>query len=158
MQGEIIHHNRDVAVRAIQRGRFPVHRYARGMQSSDQPLRSRFFIPGRAIDLARAIQTFEAPHLQPAIERARIHVIVFDRISGLGNPNTLETLNRVQEILLHSDRKRRADTVRIDKMRVEPFWFQEYLVPIAIPEPVDLVLDRRAISRPFRVDRPRVER
>jgi hypothetical protein len=43
-------------------------------------------------------------------------------------------------------------------MRIEAFGLEEYLVPGAVGETVNLVLDRRAIARALCTDGPAVER
>ena len=48
---------------------------------------------------------------------------------------------------LHVLRQRGGDAVGIDRRVVEPFRLQEDLVPVAVAEPDDLVLDRGAVAR-----------
>ena len=80
-------------------------------------------------------------------------MIVLDGISGHDHIHAFQTRHGAQHGKLHIDGKRRADTVRIDQVGVEPFGFEENLVAITIREAMDLVLDRRTIARPLRVDR-----
>ena len=54
--------------------------------------------------------------------------------------------------------QRGRDAVRIDRGVVEPLRLEENLVPVALAEAHDLVLDRRAIARPAARDLPGIHR
>ena len=59
---------------------------------------------------------------------------------------------------LHVARQRGRDAVRVDRVVVQPLGLEEDLVPLALGEAHDLVLDRRAVARPDAGDLPRVHR
>ena len=80
-------------------------------------------------------------------------MVVFDRIARFDHPDLLQPVDRAQKVFLHVDRQRGADPVGIDQRRIQPLGLEKDLVPIAIAEAVDLVLDRWAIARTLRADR-----
>ena len=59
---------------------------------------------------------------------------------------------------LHLLRQRGRDAVRIDRRIVEPLGLEKDLVPVALAEAHDLVLDRRAIARSAALDLPGIHR
>ena len=59
----------------------------------------------------------------------------------------------VRIICLHVDRQRGRNPIGIDEMRSEALRFEEDLMPVAVAEAMDLVLDRRAIARSPAFDR-----
>ena len=79
-------------------------------------------------------------------------MVVFDRIARPDHPHPLQTRDRRQDRQLDLFRQRGRDAVGIDGAVVEPFRLQEDLMPVAIAEPDDLVLDRRAIARAAALD------
>jgi hypothetical protein len=117
-----------------------------------------FLISGGAVDLPGAPQARHRADLQRPVERARVDMIIFDRISGNDHRNPLEALHRAQHFELHIGGKRSRDAVRIDEEVVEPLRFEKYLMPVAVGKAVDLVLDRRAIARARCADRAREQR
>ncbi len=80
-------------------------------------------------------------------------MIILDCIAGYFHFDPLESGHRAQHRQLHIGRKRSADPVGIDQMRRQAFRFEENLVPVAIAETVDLVLDRWAVAWANCIDR-----
>src|SRR5450756_926903 len=85
-------------------------------------------------------------------------MVIFDRIAGSDHADALEARYRGQESQLNLFRQRRRDAVGVNRGVVETFRLQEDLVPVAIAEPDDLVLDRRAIAWSGALDLPRIHR
>ena len=120
--------------------------------AANQSLRSSFLVPGRTVDLPRAVEPGQRLDLQSSIERARIDVIVFDRIARDRDLDRLEPFHRPQHPELDIGGERCAHPVRIDQVGAQTFRLEEHLVPVAVAEAVDLVLDRRTIARPWPLD------
>ena len=68
--------------------------------------------------------------------------------AGTKQHRVLETWKRMHEVRLHIPRQAHREAVDIDLRRVEPFGFEENLMPFLVREPDDLVLERRAVARP----------
>ena len=110
-------------------------------------------ITRRAVDLARTVKPGEGAQFKRRPQSARVEMIVFDRIASDCHFDLLKPGHRPQHRQLDVGRQRRADPVGIDQMAVEPFGFEENLVPVTIGKAVNLVLDRRTIARARRPDR-----
>ena len=118
------------------------------VEPRDQPLRRGLFIARGAVDLSGQEQARQPLRLQGRIELARIDVIIFDGVARPDHPHALQARDGLQDGELDFLRQRGRDAVRIDRGIVEPFRLQEDLVPVAVAEADDLVLDRGAIARP----------
>ena len=79
-------------------------------------------------------------------------MVVFDGIARPDHPGPFQPRNGREQRELHVLRQRGRDAVRIDRVVVEPFRLEEDLVPVALAEAHDLVLDRRAIARAAALD------
>src|SRR3546814_9242085 len=75
--------------------------------------------------------------------------------SDLDHLDRLEPFHRAQHRELNVGGERSRNPIRIDEEAVEPLGFEKHLMPVAVGEAVDLVLDRRAVTRPRRPDRAR---
>ena len=130
---------------------------ARRVDARNDPLRRRFFIAGRAVDLSGQEQTAEPARLQRRIEPARVDVIIFDRIAGSQNARMLEARNRRHERALRLLGQRGRNPVRIDGRIVDALRLEKNLMAVAIGEADHLVLDRRTIARAAPGDRARID-
>jgi hypothetical protein len=133
-------------------------RMTRRVHAREQPLRGRFLVAGRAVDLSGEEQSADRLGLERRVQRARIEVVVLDRVAGTQDVRVLATGQRAHERDLHVERQRRRHAVRIDLVRREPLGLEEHLVRVAMREAHDLVLDRRAVARPDAFDDARVQR
>ena len=79
-------------------------------------------------------------------------MVVFDRIARPHDARALQAGNRCDQSELHVLRQRGRDPVRIDGGVVEAFRLEKDLMPVALAEAHDLVLDRGAIARPAALD------
>src|ERR1700728_1514368 len=86
------------------------------------------------------------------MQLARIDMVVFDRISGPDDTRILKARNRGDHGALDVFRQRCRDAVRIDGGIVEALRLQKNLMPVALAEANDLVLDRRTIARAATLD------
>src|SRR5680860_1293571 len=103
---------------------------------------------GAAIDLAGEEQASDRLGLQAGFQTARIEVIVFDRVTGARNMRLLEAGNRAHQLILRLERQAGGDTVGIYLARGQAFRLDKDLMRSFVREPHDLVLDRRAVTRP----------
>jgi hypothetical protein len=83
-----------------------------------------------------------------------MHEVVLDRVARAHQLRALEAGDRAHERFLRVGRQARRDPVRVHLLGVEPVRLQDHLVAIAIGEPLDLVLDGRAVAHAGRVDHP----
>ena len=90
------------------------------------------------------------------MERARIDVIVLDRIARLQDNGILKPFDRMQERFLHILGQGCGDAVRIDGRNIlvlrQALRLEEDLVAVTLAEPDDLVLDRRTVARTDALD------
>ena len=129
-------------------------RSKRRVGAGEQPLRRRFLVARRAIDLSSQEQSGHGFELEARAKFARIDVIIFDRITWPDDGYVLEPGQRAQKLLLHLRRERRGEPVGIDSRVVKPFRLKENLVAVAVGEADDFILDGRAIARPPALDAP----
>ena len=85
-------------------------------------------------------------------------MIVLDRIARPEHHGVLEAGDRAQQLFLHVARQRGRDAVGIDGVVVQALGLEEDLVPLAVGEPDDLVLDRGAVAHALRGDLAGVHR
>ena len=95
---------------------------------------------------------------QRGTQGARVDVIVLDGIARDHHLDAPEPVHVPQHAQLDVCRQRGRDAIRINEIRVEPLRLEEDLVPLSVPEPMDLVFNRGAIAWPGRPDRSREER
>src|SRR5690606_37661012 len=100
-------------------------------------------------------QALDELRLERRLQISRIEVIVFDCVSGPGNVRVLETFDGAHERPLHIERQTRRDPVRINLVRAQPFGFDKNLMRALVRESMNLVFDRRAITRSDAFDRTR---
>ena len=85
---------------------------------------------------------------------ARIDVVIFDGIAGPDHPRVLQPRNRRHQRKLDRLGQRGGDAVGVNGGVVEPLRLKEDLVPVALAEAHDLVLDRGAVARASARDLP----
>ena len=117
------------------------------VQTRHQTLCGRLFIACCAIDLPRKEQTLRPLDLKAQGQRSGIKEIILDRISGLQDPNLLQSLNGPDIGFLHINRQGRRNPVRIDRIVIQPFRFQKDLMRFLFGKTHHLVFNRRAIAR-----------
>ena len=113
----------------------------RRIHSRDQALRAGFFISGRAIDLSGEIKPRQGANLKGRGQGTWIDIIIFDGIGVLADYDIFEPRNRPDERILHRFGQRRGNPVRIDRVILQSFGFEENLVAVTIGKPVDLVFN-----------------
>ena len=158
LQGQIIDHHGNVAVRTIQPGCLPAERRRGRLKPGNQTLRRRLFVTGRSVDLPGTVEPGDGPNLQVGRQCAGINMVVLHRIARLHDHRTPAARHGPHHFFLHIDRQRGADTVGVDEMRIQPLGLEEHLMPLAITETMDLVFDRRAVARPCSGNRAREQR
>ena len=86
------------------------------------------------------------------MQRARIEIIVFDRITGAHDLCVLAALHRAHERELNVEWQRCRDAVRIDLLRRQSFGLEKDLMTVALRETNDFVFDRWTIARADALD------
>ncbi|MGC0321911.1 hypothetical protein ABIG06_002540 [Bradyrhizobium sp. USDA 326] len=155
---EVVDHDAKIAVRPIEhRQRSPTGGHCR-IQPGHDALPCGFFVSGGAVDLPGQEQPAQALGLEGRIELTRIHVVVFDRVARPHHLHPLQAWDAGEDRKLDLLRQRGRDAIGIDRRIVEPFRLQKDLMTVAVAEADDLVLDRRAITRPGALDLAGVHR
>src|SRR3954468_18635510 len=124
----------------------------RSVDAREQPLGCRFLIACRAIDLSGEEQARYGLRFQRRAQAARIEVVILDRVPGAHQVRLLKPTNRADELHLNIEWQAGRDSVGIDLRRAQPLRLKEDLVRSLAAEAVNLVLDGRAITRPYPLD------
>ena len=122
------------------------------LMPGEDALRGGFLVARRAVDLPGEEEAADRLGFERRLERARIEIVVLDRVAGPQDVRVLAALDRAHERELHVERQRRRDAVRVDLVRREAFGFEEDLVARPLGEAHDLVLDRRTVARTDALD------
>ncbi len=115
-------------------------------------MRGGFLVTRGAVDLAGEVEAGEGLDLQRQREGARVHVVVLDRVAGLGDDGLFEALDGADVVLLHLGGERGGDAVRVDGRVVEALGLEEDLMALLVGEADDLVLDGGAVARAHALD------
>ena len=114
---------------------------------ASRPLRRSLFISGCAIDLSGKKQSLDRLGLKRTFQRARIEIVVFDRIAGPGDVRVFQPLDGSHQLNLHVERQAGGDSVRIHLVGIEALRLQENLVRFLCRKAHHLIFDGRAITR-----------
>ena len=137
-----------VTCAAVEPGFLEIQGDCRGIEASNKTLGSCLFVASSAIDLSRQEQTCYFAMLQSGLQAPWIGILILYGISGLHNFRAFKAGDALNQADLYVGRKRGRNSVGIDKGCIKALWLEEYLMAVTIAKAMDLVLDRRAISRP----------
>ena len=154
MQCQIVDHHRHIAVGPVYGWWIAPQYRGRSVHPGNQALRTGFLVSGGAVDLPGAVQPGDRAQLQAGPQGARIDMVVLHRITWHDHINRAKPIHGAEHCQLDISRKRRADSVGIDQMAVEPLWLKKHLMPVTIGKTVDLVFDRGAIAWTDGTNRP----
>ena len=155
---EIVDEHADVRLRTAEDERPAAQHALRGVDARDDPLRRRFLVAARPVDLAGEIQVFDALGFQRRLQLRRRAIVVFDRVPRPDDLRAFQARHRLHEGKLHVERQTRRNPVHVILARVPALRFEEELVARLVGEFDHLVLDRRAIPRPDALDPPGIHR
>ena len=147
LEDEVVDQHPEIGVRSLERQRRHVKRVRGCVGACEQPLRRSLLVSGRAVDLASVKQAGKGTMRKPMVEKPRIGIFILDRVAGDANLDPLKALDRPQQRDLDIGWERGRQAVRVNRRIVETFGFEKDLMPVAVAEAVDLVLDRGAIAR-----------
>ena len=153
LEDQVVDHHANVAFGAIEDDGRECASGRRGVCTCGDTLRRSLFITRRAVNLTGKEQSAKILMLKRCREPAWVAVAILDRIAGFDDLGALKALDRAQERQLRLPRERRRNAVGIDDSVVETLGFEEDLMPVAIAETNNLVLDRRTVTRPPTRDR-----
>src|SRR5262249_34527165 len=100
---------------------------------------------GSAVDLACEKQPRNGLGFERALQRARVEVVVLDRIARPRDMCALQTSNRAYQCVLHVKWQARRNSVRIKLVHRQAFRLHEDLVRVLAGEARHLILDRGTI-------------
>ena len=146
-RNQVIDHDAEIALGPIEYDRRRATCPRRRIQAGNEALRSGFLITCGAVDLAGQEQARQPLCLERGVKFARIDVVVLNGVPRPHDAGPFQSGDRSHHGKLHVFRQGRRYAVRVDGGVVEPFRLEEDLVPFAVAETDDLVLNRRAISR-----------
>src|SRR5262245_20000525 len=112
-----------------------------------QPLRGRFLIPGRPIDLPSQKKSFYVLRLKAPRQCRRLDEVVLNGVAGTKQHCVLEPRQSMNEFSLYTQRKTRREPVNVDLPRVDSFRLQENLMSLLVWEPNDFVLEGGTVTR-----------
>src|SRR5690606_19539518 len=153
-----IDENADVGLGTIEDERLLIAERENGVDSREKPLRRRLLVAARPADLACEVEPFDEPRLERDVDLRRREEVILDRVAVLEDARLAKRRDRREDLVLHVPWKARRDAVQVDPRGVETFRLEEDLMALLLGEAHDLVLDRRAVTRPDALDRPGVHR
>ena len=145
---QVVNQHAQVGLVATRRPRRLAAHLQRGVQASVQTLGGRFFVAGRAIDLAGEKQPVNLLGFKAALELARVEIVVLDGVARAQDVRVFQTLHGAHQVVLDVKRQAGGDAVRVVLVGGQSLGFQKYLVAGFVGKAVDLVFNAWAIARP----------
>ncbi|MNN13198.1 hypothetical protein D3C81_1262220 [compost metagenome] len=121
-------------------------------------MRTGFFVTGGAVDLSGEEQTTNDFGFQAVLEITRIEVVVLDGVTRAHDVRVFHAADRADDLQLYVERQGCGYPVRVQLVGVQAFRLDEHLVAFLVGKAMDLVFDRRAVTRANAFDNPRVHR
>jgi len=144
---EIIHHHADVPVRALQLDALLPPDVAHRVDARQEALGRGLLVPGGAVDLSCAEQPRHPKVAQVAPQRPRVDEVILDGIARAHHVAVCQARHGMQHLELHIRRHAVRDPLDIHLVRVPPLLLEKRQMGLAVWEPDELGLDRRAIPR-----------
>ena len=144
---EIVDERTDVAVRTAQDQRLLAADLERGVHARDESLHGGFLVAGRAVELARAVQTGDLFALERGAQLRGIDAVVLDGIGAALHLGVFQSRNGADNIDLHVLRQRGRQTLNVQLLRMQTHRLNEELVAFLIRKRDDLRLNRGAVAR-----------
>ena len=129
-----------------------------GIYARHQSLRGRLLIARSAVDLPCEIKPLYDFRLECGLELQGVEIVILDGISRTEYLDIGESLYGAEGLHLHIERQRRGETLKIILICIPPLRLDEELMGVAAGEGMELVLDRRTVTRPDSLDAARKER
>ncbi len=155
---QVVHQDTDHRLVPAQLQRLGIKRGLGRVDSCEDPLPGRLLVPRRPVHLASQEQPPDCPALEARGELRRGEVVVLDGVPRLRHLHLLQARDRPEQLELDLGRQAGRDAVHVQLVRLQALRLQEHLMPLRLGELHDLVLDRRAVPRSPRADRPAVQR
>ncbi|EXI71365.1 MAG: hypothetical protein AW07_03697 [Candidatus Accumulibacter sp. SK-11] len=155
---QVVCQHTEVGLITARRPRLPLLHLQRRVGAGQQALRSSLLVAGGAVDLAGEKQTADGTGLERSTQAPRVEVVVFDRVSRAQDVAALETMDRTNDRQLHVERQAGRNAVRVDLVGLQTLRLEKDVMAVLGRETMDLVLDRRAVTRPDALDDPGVHR
>ncbi len=145
--GEVINQNSDIGITTSEDEIRLAAEAASGVDPGNQSLGRRLFVAGGAVNLAGKVKTTHAMRLERRAQRSRLNEVVFDGIPRSQHDGIFQARQRGHELLLNCSRKAHGKTVDVNLIGLYPFGLEENLVPLAMREAHDLILEGGAVTR-----------
>mmetsp|Transcript_1089 Transcript_1089/g.2042 ORF Transcript_1089/g.2042 Transcript_1089/m.2042 type:complete len:247 (+) Transcript_1089:657-1397(+) len=118
------------------------------VRTSNDALGSGLFIPRSPADLSGEVQAWELLDLERVFQRPRVHEVVLDVVPGAHDLHAREPLDAAQDLQLDLRREGPGQAVGVHDVGVKALRLQPDRVLLPMREPLDLLVQRRAIPRP----------
>ena len=117
-----------------------------------------FFVAGCAVDLPSEEQTTNHLGFQAVFQVAWVEVVVLDGIARANDVGVFHPANTAHDLQLHVEWQRCGNAVRIQLMGGQAFRLNEHLMAVFVGKTMNLVFDRRAVTRADTFDHARIHR
>ena len=155
---EVVDEDADVRLVAGKHHLFPSFQPQRGVEPRHEPLRRRLLVAAAPVELTRKVQPGEEFAFQRGVKGGGVNAVVLYRVGVFRESAPREPGDGAVHRLLHVMRQRTAHALDVHLVAPEPFGFDEYLMPLLVPEPHDLVLYGGAVAGTYAAYAPVVER
>ena len=124
----------------------------RRVDAGHQPESGRLLVSRRSVDLSREEQPANPLGLKRRRQLRRVDEVVLDRVTRTDHLGVFEPVDGPHHLELDLGGKRCREAVDVEERGVEPLGLEEELVSLPAGESDDLVLERRAVTRPSAFD------
>ena len=138
---KVVNHYADVRVGAGQLQRGSLLHAERGVGPGHKPLGRGFLVTGGAVYLPREVEVAERAGFERGEELGRVRVVVLDGVARSEHTALFKSIDGPEHPKLGVNRQAGRDTVRIALDRIRALGLDEDVVPVALRELHNLVLD-----------------
>ena len=155
---QVIDQDTQVGLAAVEHQRGTICQSQRGVGAGQQPLSGRLLVAGGSIELAGKIESLDSTGLQRRVELRGSGEVVLDRVAVPHDLGFLETSYPVNQLVLHIPWQAGRNAVAVDLMSPPTLGLKEDLMSVLLGKPHHLVLNRRTVPGPGRIDLAAVHR
>src|SRR5215471_8101605 len=130
----------------------------RCVDAGDKALKRCLLVPRGAVQLPSEEEAAHLARLQRLCELRRRREVVLNGIPVANDLHLLQPWNRAQQLELNVRRQAGRQSRRVHDVGIDSVRLEKNLMAISVGKTNDLVLERRAVSRPAADDAPLVER
>ena len=155
---QVIDQNTQVGLAAVKHQRGTICQSQCSVGPSQQPLPGRLLITGGSVELAGKVESLDSTGLQRRIELCGDGEVVLDGIAIPHDLGFLEASYPVNQLVLHVPWQAGRNAVAVDLVCPPTLGLKEDLMSVLLGKPHHLVLNRRTVPGPGRIDLATVHR